>query len=1552
MSSKSRLGPNPVRFLKGAGLLGLLMSACTLAATPDPESILTGAQAARAWRDSLVNQPSLTPGEKESRREGLRRHFPGSEAAAEADADRVADLFSAGEWDACLAAATNFTANYPAFGGLQARVLQHLAQIAGDSKRIPEPTRLAACEALYPRARHSTRLLLLTRNALSGFDLPAAEKYALARLGATACGPYPSARAFWWTFLELYSRSAARGDLEKECESFLAAYPEESAESVSARTLLLRLRTEAGDAAAARDLRARTEKSVQDQAAARAIAQRMDQAVLEQRWEDALQTAGEFRSLPRYASESPAWTRLLTALGKQANPALHLRAFRQAFDCLPAGQTEGEAFSLLFRSSGAMQPEALALAAGAIKNNAQDRILASTHMRLLISRMRQADPPRPVQVGIYRDLIETARRLEMPEQEADYQRQLGELLWDLDPASATSALARAAEACPNSLAAAEAVWLNAFLTGANPLLPGPLPRAPQFLTDAAEAPAPALPPAPAAAQDVVASNGVFRLRALDPRVNLALNQAAAVSEGADSAAALTDGRADTAWRTERFPAAAVVPLREVSSVARVVVRLAEPCQLLVTLLGPDGRPLQRCERAWTFWEHSQTPALWASGDVAFELQPVAGVAYLRVEIPDSAGGDAGLREVEVYAPPFPAEGSHMLAPASLPQGAAQLAVRWNADEPERSITWDARTESARGFPIARWATPWKRPARRVILRQLGDQFGMEFYGTQPILLLEKQGGLRWTLDGAQTGMIQRTEDSAAEIPLAPSLAEGRHLLILDPMALPAGPDTNGADMLEFAGLKTRGRSRAAVRIRFRKGDAAWSDWSPLDHPEGSVVVVPPKVADTREASCQIGFFFDTRAVQAQATAAISNLVVEPVADPAAATSLPSDPKSEIRDSKFFPESLDAVARLVAARGVVVAYPKTGSVREYESARRLAERAGVYLVSDDIGLNLYPGLVLAVGRPAVHRYARQLLAMGMIWNDPDYLNNANGVVGLVRDADGNPVTCFATGETVEAVEAAARRLLDRLPAYHPASEPFRLFASDILEMVYAWQLQPARAAPAALELRLGLNDRRSVQFGVAAERPVDGVVRCSELRGPNGATLPAPRVRPVGFYEWIPFFGDLRLPNLLLDDTRLTLPPNTAQGVWVTVVTPEEATPGRYEGTVTVSSGSHVQTLPLRVTVEPVTLPDAGPVAFYSFAGVPYWFHEDTAAGSNALRALARNEAEQGVTHVQPRFSVDFACASPGATNAPAFTVDFSALDRQLVLFEKEYARAGRPLPAFLCQPPDLRPVARDTLPEEVQAPRRTARRFAEQFAAHLKQTDRAGRFIVKVGDEPGDIGKWAETARPYREGGLRTMTCHNTSYTNIEVAVGLMDPWCPNYQHDIFRPFFRERQKAGDAFWWYCCGVPGTRLTGSPIENLPFYWLTAKWKLDGAMNYAAMHASPASSMPVPFRYEHGMDHRIVFRPDGALLETTRRELEGDGIRDCRLIGVIREHIDRARKSGRTTAAADFENRLRDTLAAVVPYKYGYAREPAAWHAARNALYTLAIETQLPPRQKE
>src|SRR5205085_1962373 len=145
-------------------------------------------------------------------------------------------------------------------------------------------------------------------------------------------------------------------------------------------------------------------------------------------------------------------------------------------------------------------------------------------------------------------------------------------------------------------------------------------------------------------------------------------------------------------------------------------------------------------------------------------------------------------------------------------------------------------------------------------------------------------------------------------------------------------------------------------------------------------------------------------------------------------------------------------------------------------------------------------------------------------------------------------------------------------------------------------------------------------------------------------------------------------------------------------------------------------------------------------------------------------------------------------------------------------------------------------------------------------------------------------------------------------------------------------QSKGDRVWWYCCGVPVTRLTGALLENLPIYWLTKKWHLDGVCSFAAMWEDLPGS-PAPFRYDHGMQHRIVFLPDGNILDTPRRELEREGLRDLEVIEVIEDRID-ARRGDDSSAARRLRQALDAILESIVPYKYGYSQTPEAWEKAR------------------
>ena len=1622
----------------------------------DVEAALAAAQQARDVHEKVFQSGKPSPQELSARQEWALRTYAGSYVAADIESDRIRALIQPQRIDEALAAVAAFRAKYPMYGQLQAELAYALARFAND-KGTPDDVRRKALDGVAAQCKDCSWVLHLTRNTLAAMKMTPAEKFQLARKGEETCGAYRYAWQYYWAFFEPYARGAEAAEVIAECERVLARYPEGSDERNATRKYLLQTRVRKGEAGAAEQLKALTESESALFEKADVIRRDVDAALKAGDMTRALRRAGDYRALPRPCGDGALMTALVREAAK-GTPEQQAQAYAAALDALPFGQASEDLMKTAAESPLLARRELMEAALRWIARNGHDRYRDHHRCAMVIRRAQQSKEDSDLGLSALRTAAEAMRRTGATEKEADYLWQIGSATQDTDRTGALKALERAAVACPGSYASARAAWLAAFLKGEMTVEQSPLARAPSLLTKEDATPVVALPPSPAQTEDVTSANGFYSLRKLDPVRNLAAGQTATVNGGA-APQSITDGKADTFWKPERLPAAAVVALKERSTVSKIVVKTVEPSGVLVTLLDAAGRPLARYDRAWGFWDQYVTPAFFAPEALTLDVSPVSGVSYVRVDLVNAMGGFGGLREVEAYSPAFPVRAAATQPAQALPAGTRALLVSWQAEQPEKETVLHADGEWMRPWPVMRWHTPWKRSAKQTPLRVLAGNTTFEFFGGSATLVIADQGKVTWSIDGVKGGVIEHRDKPVTEHVLADGLADGRHLLNLQNGALEAENDNFGPSNIEFGGLKVKGRATAAVAVRFASKKGEWGPWTALTQPAGSIISAPDA------AQYQTAVVFDGRSVRGAVAATLAGLKVEALRDAKAETGVSTVKSPGVTDEPpALAEEIDLVAGLTRDRRVVVAYPKMGNVREYEAAKRIADRAGVYLVSDDIGLNLYPGLVLSVGRPLTHRYARLLTAMRHLWSSPAYLNDGDGVVGAQRGPDGEPAYLFVTGDTVDAVVSAADRLIARLPERKTPDVPFRLFSADTLEMVYAWQLHPERSAPEALKLRLAQNDRRSLQFGIAADRELGKIeIVCSPLRSAQGGELAPAIVRPVGFYEWVPFFGDLRLPNLLVERPRLPMPANTANGVWLTVMTDGAAKPGIYRGALVASSDGYKREVPVEVTVEPITPTPMPKTALYSFAAVPYWFHDGSAQFDTALRALARNEAVHGVNIVQPglrggiatthapsRGAVRWA-AGPAGADKPAwvgagnakrigvapretllidfdtpvptqqlyvtvaaaketalsldsapegkpgervavvqavadpkqaraycfaakgvesrfwrltnegkekievvsaraftdpaqkwpFTVDFSRIDRQFDLFEQEYRAVGKPLPAFLCMGADLRQIDRDLFDEGGNAPPLIARVFAEQCSAHLKQTGRADRFYLKVADEPGDIAVWTASAKPYHEGGLRTMTCHSDRYPDIDVAVGTMDPWCPNYQHNIAKPFFRDRQKAGDAFWWYCCGVPGTRLTGGPTENLPFYWLTAKWRLDGAMNYAAMHSSDYS-MPVPFRYEHGMDHRIVFLADGRCLDTTRRELESEGIHDLKLIEFIRARTAAARAAGKAADVEQIESALAKTIESVVPYKYGYPNTPEPWNKARATLYDLAL----------
>jgi hypothetical protein len=1506
----------------------------------DWEAALADSQRGWAEADRIANLATHGKADAKVIRERWKAFAaanPRSPAAARFAAGECQRLLEEGRFEELLVAVPAAVQAHPGVPGITLRAVSCLAQAAADQRASAEVKR-RSIETLVPLAGHRVKLVQSCRGPLEQLDMPAVERLQLAERLEEACGPSQAMRGFRWRCIEAFSKSAAAAAdklaVWAAVERFLARYPAGDAgalEADAAERLLLKLdgSAEAGKKLADR-IAAETRRNAD---LARRVAS-VKKALASESAEAVGEAARALSSIePDWAAE-PAWRGLISCPEwAAAKPAPRAALLVALFDATKPGQAQEDAVVAILRER-ADDARLVGLAIDHFAANTTDAEPTASRVKLLVAAA-DACSSNELAGRAARAAAAAADRVGLSDLAVTQLLEHGKAVWDSDRAAAIASLQSAAARWPAILEAAEAGWFLAFLQGRVTIEQPAAPRRHVPVQVASETPA--VPAATTAPAPVVIADrdGSVCPEAVDTKTSLVAGRVA--RSGGTSIAEVTDGDPATAWTPPSLPAVLRIPLDRVTSLDRIRVLLTAPAYYTITLRDSAGRAVGRVERDWGFRDAmAKTAAHWPLADELIELTPTAHVASVELRVSESTG-TVGVAELEAFATPYPLTALHVITSKDVPAAASRATVTLEADEPvdRREIT--ASSEAIRGFPMTRWGKPWPRMRQPLSLNQGGERLGIAFGGDDAEATVSGVGRIRWRIDGGNLGEIAVPPKPAKGTVPVGQIGPGRHQLVLDQVAEPAARDAGGTATVFFERLSIQGRATVRPLVRFVAADGKAGEW--ITVPSDGSIRVPAGSAGRR---MEVAACFDSRNVAGRVTATVRKVAIEfgdAAKETAAGTAFAADPPAA-------PESL-AVAAAAAADGVVV-FPKAGSAEELAAARLVADRTGLPLLPDDIGLNFYSWPVIAVGTPLDHRYCRQLLASHGLWSDERYLNSADGLV-VVAPLDleaGSPrVVVHVTGETPSAVAAAAAQLVAALPK-RAATKGARLFAANSLETIYHWQLHRGRAAPESLDIRLGRGDRRSAQFGVAAEDAVAVEVACSELASDAGGRLPAPLVRPVGNYEWVPFFGDLRLPNLLLPTPRFELPARASRGVWLTAITRPDTPPGTYRGTVTVTSGSQKWSLPVRVQVEPVGPALPFGATAYSFAGVPRWFHPGTAAWKRAAGELAANEADQGVNAVSATMRYSMRPAEPGASDGAAVSVDFSLLDAEMDIFDQAYRDRGLSAPLFVVQMNE-RELLRyaKTLPSEGadQGTSAARRQFAEALARHLRSRGRAGRFVLKVGDEPADLVRWAEVARPYRDGGLRIMTAHNTSYPDMRVAEGIMNAWCPNYQHAIWHPFLRERQRQGDPLWWYECGIPATRLTGQPVDNLPFYWLTEKWKFDGCLNYAAMHASDYS-MPVPFRYEHGMDHRMVFEQDGRLIETPRREWEGDGIRDLALLRLVRKQIEAIRDTKPDLAAA-WTDRLDALIETVVPYRYGYPQDPNLWLATRNALYDLAVEAE-------
>ena len=333
-----------------------------------------------------------------------------------------------------------------------------------------------------------------------------------------------------------------------------------------------------------------------------------------------------------------------------------------------------------------------------------------------------------------------------------------------------------------------------------------------------------------------------------------------------------------------------------------------------------------------------------------------------------------------------------------------------------------------------------------------------------------------------------------------------------------------------------------------------------------------------------------------------------------------------------------------------------------------------------------------------------------------------------------------------------------------------------------------AGPAAVSLRIAMarGEYEPVQLVVSATSGDVKTLRvaASDLRGPNGAVIPAKRVvvTPLGFVNCKKLSPGARLvgevPDVVLPDRPMDIPAGRRQPFYVTVQTLPKDVPGEYKGTVRITArNAPATTLPLTVRVYSLVLPVRSHMrtafvtreAFRQFMSSPTDHDEFVRAAINYAKVM-----------LSYRVSPDFGWA-PRKNEDGSY--DFSDFDKLLS------ATVPLGLTGFDIGASGSMASTPDT-------------KLAKAAAEHFKAKGWWDLHYCYGWDEAsGDVVRRIPVLYKALIKAVPDIKIVQTGWSPNEPVKDLVKIWCPLTAWIDFNAC-REAQKKGEEIWWYVCCLP------------------------------------------------------------------------------------------------------------------------------------------------------
>jgi len=560
------------------------------------------------------------------------------------------------------------------------------------------------------------------------------------------------------------------------------------------------------------------------------------------------------------------------------------------------------------------------------------------------------------------------------------------------------------------------------------------------------------------------------------------------------------------------------------------------------------------------------------------------------------------------------------------------------------------------------------------------------------------------------------------------------------------------------------------------------------------------------------------------------------------------------------------------------------------------------------------------------------------------------------------------------------LLIILSASELNAQPFKLCAVSDLVRVFedGYNLPPASDTIQIFGIR---GEIISGQFVVnAQENLTDLSVRMGVIRNQvTGNNLPPESVE-WNFVGSIPLTTNTpnqplsavsrkapaKFPDYLMAENQLNVNISTYKSVWLTITIPETAEAGIYTGNMTVKCKEGVQSLPVFVTVYPLTMPNERHLniaehfeteGFSRFHGIqqeysPEWF------------AMLRKYADNMVAHRQNSFKLSMDVIDIRKSKIGQLEFDFSRFDQIARVFwntgKMDYLETG-----YLASRGekgwddsnfrwrDFK--VKDTGSGEIitMKGKEVIPSLVSAFESHLREKGWLKKTWFHVQDEPAlhNALSWIEFSEFIHQYApdLIRMDAIETDYVlnDIEIAVPKLDAFASWYNS------YMEAMQKGVEIWFYTVGtiqgslLPNKTIDMPLIQSRSMHWLNYKYDATGYLHWGW---NAWTENPYIETGRHLGDGWHVYPTKAGVLNSLRWEQMRNGIQDYEYFWTLEHRISALKDSlGSRFAWIDPKQRGKEIAGEVINGFKQHSDDPQVLYTAKMEVINELLAFDTSPR---